>query len=56
MLVDPHDTEAIGDALARLATDEDLYRDLSQRGLERARQFPWESAVERTWAVYHELR
>ena len=56
VLVDPHDTAAIGQALMRLASDEGLRQDLSQRGLDRACQFTWESAVDRTWAVYHELR
>lgn len=53
VLVDPLD---IGDALARLAADEVLRADLARRGLERARQFTWESAVEKTWSVYDELR
>lgn len=56
LLADPRDTDAIGDALVHLAADDTLRDDLAGRGLERARQFTWESAVERTWAVYHELR
>lgn len=56
LLVDPYDTDALGDALARLASGGELVQDLVRRGLERARQFTWESAVERTWAVYHEVR
>lgn len=55
LLVDPKDTGAIGDALVRLASDEDLRCGLAARGLERVRSFTWESAVERTWAVYREL-
>lgn len=54
-LVDPLDTEAIGEALSRLASDDSLRDDLARRGLERARMFTWESAVQRTWAVYHEV-
>ena len=56
LLVDPHDTSAIENALARLACDETLRDDLARRGLERAKQFSWQSAVERTWAVYHEIK
>lgn len=53
LLVDPLN---IGDALLRLANDESLRDDLKRRGLERIEQFTWESAVEKTWAVYHEIR
>ena len=56
LLVDPKDTEALGAALVRLSTDEVLREDLARRGLARARQFTWESAVQRTWAVYDEIR
>jgi glycosyltransferase involved in cell wall biosynthesis len=53
LLVDPLN---IGDALAHLAADDSLRADLALRGLERAKQFTWEAAVEKTWAVYDELR
>jgi glycosyltransferase involved in cell wall biosynthesis len=56
LLVDPFDSEAIGEALVRLADNQDLRDDLSRRGIERARQFTWESAVEQTWQVYTEIR
>lgn len=55
LLVDPFDVEAIGAALVRLAQDEALRAELARRGRQRARAFSWESAVERTWAVYREL-
>ena len=55
LLVDPENVEEIAAALLRLAADSDLREDLARRGRERALQFPWSSAVERTWAVYHEL-
>jgi glycosyltransferase involved in cell wall biosynthesis len=54
LLVDPEDVEALGDALVRLASDEALAHELVRRGYERARSFTWESAVEKTWAVYQE--
>jgi glycosyltransferase involved in cell wall biosynthesis len=53
LLVDPLN---IGDALLRLAIDASLRDGLVRRGIERVRQFTWESAVEKTWAVYDELR
>ena len=55
LLVNPEDVDDIAAALARLATDEALREDLASRGLERARQFTWESAVARTWEVYQQL-
>jgi glycosyltransferase involved in cell wall biosynthesis len=56
LLIDPTDCDALADALLRLATNPVLRDDLARRGLERAREFAWESAVERTWSVYNELK
>ena len=55
LLVDPLNTEQLGEALFRLASDAELRDDLIHRGIERARQFPWKAAIDRTWAVYHEV-
>jgi glycosyltransferase involved in cell wall biosynthesis len=55
LLVDPHDTDAIATALNCLANDPSLRDDLGQRGVRRAREFSWESAVNKTWQVYREL-
>lgn len=55
LLIDPSDQDAIAAALLRLASDEQFREDLARQGHERARQFTWESAVERTWAVYQEV-
>jgi glycosyltransferase involved in cell wall biosynthesis len=56
LLVDPEDIEELGAALNRLAGDEGLRLDLARRGRERAAEFTWEAAVERTWKVYAELK
>ncbi len=53
LLVDPLN---IGEALLNLATNESLRENLIRRGLERIKQFTWDSAVEKTWAVYDELK
>ena len=53
LLVDPTN---IGDDLLRLATDESLRENLTRRGLDRIKLCSWESAIEKTWAVYDELR
>lgn len=55
ILIDPLDTDALASALHRLACDEDRRADLIRRGLNRARLFPWEAAVEKTWRVYQSL-
>jgi glycosyltransferase involved in cell wall biosynthesis len=55
MLADPEDTGALVHALRRLTEDEDLRAQLSQLGMERAKLFTWEKAVEETWTVYTEL-
>jgi glycosyltransferase involved in cell wall biosynthesis len=53
LLVDPLDMR---DGLLRLATDDSLRDDLKRRGSERIKQFSWELAVQKTWAVYDEIR
>ena len=55
LLVDPGDTAAIAEGLTRLALDDDLRAQLSRRGHDRAREFTWKRAVEKTWDVYREL-
>ena len=53
LLVDPSD---IGDALLRLAGDESLRDRAVTPRPGRIKQFTWDRAVEKTWAVYDELR
>ena len=55
LLVDPRDVDAISSALMRLAAEPSLRSDVARRGLERAHQFSWTSAVEQTWQLYQEL-
>jgi glycosyltransferase involved in cell wall biosynthesis len=52
LLVDPRDTRALADALARLLSDEALRGELRARGLERAGQFSWERAAKETQLIY----
>lgn len=52
LLVDPRDTEAIADAIERVASDADLAADLRARGFRRAAEFSWERAARETLAVY----
>ncbi len=55
LLVDPHDPEAIADALARVAGAADLRADLVRRGLRRAEEFSWERTAQKTLDVYKRL-
>lgn len=50
--VDPHDVEAIAEALARLLEDADLRQQLREAGLARARLFSWERTARETIAAY----
>jgi len=52
LLVDPRDTEALVDALLRLATEEDLRRELVEKGRERLTRFSWRRAARETMQVY----
>jgi glycosyltransferase involved in cell wall biosynthesis len=51
ILVDPEDTQEIADALLRVATDNALRAELSQRALKRADTFSWSKAAEETLGV-----
>lgn len=51
-LIDPLSTDEIAAALCRVATDSELRRRMSARGLEQAGRFTWESAGQATLAAY----
>ena len=55
LLVDPEDAEALGQALRDLTQSEERRQDYARRGIARARLFPWDKAVTKTWEVYREL-
>jgi len=55
LLVDPDDTQAIGNALRELTLNHDLCRELTRRGTARAQEFTWEKAARETWEVYRKL-
>ena len=52
LLVPPTNVNAWAEALARVLTDSELQRDLSERGPLRATQFSWESTAQKTLTVY----
>jgi len=53
---DPHRPEEIADAVRRLLEDEQLARDLAERGRARARLFTWHRAAGDTLASYDRAR
>jgi glycosyltransferase involved in cell wall biosynthesis len=55
LLVDPHSSEAIAEALERVLEDPELRDDLRRRGLERRRAFTWEACADATVAAYRDL-
>ncbi len=48
MMVDPYDVDALAEGLRALVDDENLRKELSIKGLERARQFSWDKTAART--------
>lgn len=54
ILFDPHDPDAIADAMHRVLTDEELRHALVQRGRARCRQFSWERTARETLKVIEE--
>jgi glycosyltransferase involved in cell wall biosynthesis len=55
VLIDPYDSAAIAEGIRRVLTDPDLRRDLTQKGLERVRQYSWERSVRRIREIYGEV-
>ena len=55
VLVDPRNVREMTDALVRVAEDEGLRKELSRRGLLRAKEFSWERTAELTREVYREV-
>lgn len=51
LLVDPHDVDAIAEAMMRILTDEALRAELARRGLENVKRFSWEKCARETLAV-----
>ncbi len=54
LMVDPFDTEAIGDGLIRLVEDSALRQNLRSLGLARSKQFSWDNTAQQTWQVLEE--
>ena len=55
ILVDPRDGDSIAAGLIRLVEDEELRKQLADKGRAQSAGFTWEKAVQNTWSVYREL-
>jgi glycosyltransferase involved in cell wall biosynthesis len=51
LLVDPHDVDAIAEAMHQLITDDALRAELVRRGYENVKRFSWEKCARETLAV-----
>ena len=51
VLVDPTDIDSIQEGLYRLMTNEQLRRELSDRGLKRAQSLSWDRTADETWRI-----
>jgi glycosyltransferase involved in cell wall biosynthesis len=55
ILVDPHDSQSIADAIYRLHDDPIYYQELRAKGLLRVQLFTWEKVAEQMTEVYEKL-
>lgn len=55
LLVEPHNTANIADAMVQLLGDVPLQAELRRRGFTQARRFTWEQAAQETKIVYQRL-
>ncbi len=56
VICDAYSVKSIAQGLYRLCTDEKLRKELSRKGIERAKGFTWEKSAEMLNAVYKELQ
>ncbi|MBN1269573.1 MAG: glycosyltransferase family 4 protein [Kiritimatiellae bacterium] len=52
LMVNPHDTRALADAIARVLTDPALAAELGRKGCEQAARFNWSRTAQETLAAY----
>lgn len=55
LLFDPRSPESIAEAVLKLHNDESLRKEMSLKGIERARSFSWRATAESTLEVYREV-
>jgi glycosyltransferase involved in cell wall biosynthesis len=55
LLIDPHDSDAIADAMQRVLSDPALQKAMRERGLARAAHFSWDRSIRRVREIYAEV-
>ena len=55
ILVDPDDIDAISAKILEVLSNENLARQMSEKGLRQAARFTWVDTARQTLAVYEEL-
>jgi len=55
IMVDPYDVDGLAEAMYRVLTDEALRKDMSKKGVERAKLFSYEKEARETLKVYQEV-
>ncbi len=54
LMVDPYDVDAIAEGIKRLIEDDNLRKELLQKGLVRAKLFNWDKSAELVWSILKE--
>ncbi|MBA7590441.1 D-inositol-3-phosphate glycosyltransferase [subsurface metagenome] len=55
IMVDPHNTDSLAQAMWRVLTDSKLRDNMIRKGLEQSKRFSWEKAAEQTLEVYNKV-
>lgn len=55
ILVNPHDTDALADAMYKVLTDSILAQNLAKKGLERSKNFSWTKTAGQTIKLYQSV-
>ncbi len=55
LYVDPASTDAMADAMMRLALEADTREKLRRAGLENVKRFSWETFADQTWRIYEDV-
>jgi len=55
LIVDPDDIKGLANAILKVVIDQDLRKDLIEKGYQRAKEFSWEKAAQETLRVFKEI-
>ena len=55
LIVDAYSEESIADAMEKIADNEELRKQLSEKGIIRAREFSWKKSAEKLYTIYERL-